>query len=256
MTAVAADVGAAGRATCVADIHAALRAAPVRDLDEIVDWPALVLAPHADDESLAFGGLIAEAVARGREVSVLVLTDGTGSHPNSLTWPPERLQAQRELEARAAVAILGLPADRIGFLGAVDTRAPHDGPELESLVARLGDLCRARGVRTVLTCWRHDPHCDHEAASILVARVCARLGLRHLEAPVWGWTLDAAAVVDSALPRAARFDVAAHRERKRRAIGAHLTQTTRLIDDSPAGFLLEPAMIALLDQPHEVLIEP
>ena len=90
-------------------MFAALRSLPVADYDAMTGAePVLVLAPHADDESCGCGGLIAEACARGREIAVTVLTDGTGSHPHSRAYPAPRLRALREAEAREAVAALGL----------------------------------------------------------------------------------------------------------------------------------------------------
>jgi LmbE family N-acetylglucosaminyl deacetylase len=41
--------------------------------------PFVLLAPHPDDETLGGGVLIAEAIAAGRDVHVLLLTRGTGS---------------------------------------------------------------------------------------------------------------------------------------------------------------------------------
>ncbi|MBV8400094.1 MAG: PIG-L family deacetylase, partial [Acetobacteraceae bacterium] len=112
-----------------ADVLAALRSLPIADYDAITGGePVLVLAPHADDESCGCGGLIAEACERGRSIAVAIVTDGVGSHPHSRAYPPPRLQAVRESEAREAVAALGLAADRLHFLGLPDTASPHEGP--------------------------------------------------------------------------------------------------------------------------------
>ena len=79
-------------------------------LDDIIGGgTCLILAPHPDDESLGCGGLIAACVAAGRPPLVAVLTDGAGSHPNSRTYPPDRLRAVRAQEVRTAVGMLGLP---------------------------------------------------------------------------------------------------------------------------------------------------
>ena len=51
--------------------------------------------------------------------------------------------------------------------------------------------------------------------------------------------------------RQVMFDVAAVLEAKRAAITAHLTQTTRLIDDDPNGFRLTEAVIKRLATPTE-----
>ena len=47
----------------------------------------LIVAPHPDDESLGCGGAIALLRKFNLEVSILVLSDGTLSHPNSLKFP-------------------------------------------------------------------------------------------------------------------------------------------------------------------------
>src|SRR5690348_7882879 len=66
------------RTTLAADVLREIAALPVCDLDVVLNGrPALVLAPHPDDESLGCGGLLAEATSRGYYVHLAVLTDGT-----------------------------------------------------------------------------------------------------------------------------------------------------------------------------------
>jgi hypothetical protein len=77
---------------------------PVSSLEQhIGEGGLVVVAPHPDDESLGCGGLIAEARAEGRRTRVVVVSDGTGSHPASKAYPKERLRDLRENEARKAV---------------------------------------------------------------------------------------------------------------------------------------------------------
>jgi LmbE family N-acetylglucosaminyl deacetylase len=64
----------------------------------------LVIAPHADDETLGAGGTIARRVAEGHEVHVAIVT-GHGSEPHPL-WPRSLWDTIRG-EARAAMQILG-----------------------------------------------------------------------------------------------------------------------------------------------------
>ncbi len=91
---------------------------PFRRLRErLEDQPFIVIAPHPDDESLACGGLIAEACREGLRGKVVIVSDGAGSHPNSKAYPPDQLRALREEEARRAAAELGLGPEEIIFLG-------------------------------------------------------------------------------------------------------------------------------------------
>ena len=226
-------------------------ALPLADVDALLgQGGVLILAPHADDESLGCGGLIVELCARGRPPIVVVLTDGAGSHPNSRSHPPLRLRAVRQREAHDATAILGLPPDRLRFLGLRDTAAPLDGPEFAAAVVTLAGLARDHGCDVIAAPWRHDPHCDHVAAQ---AMACAS-GLRVLSYPVWGWTLPA----DTALPDAPvegwRLDITAHLPAKRRAIAAHASQYGDLIADDPTGFRLPSDLLAVFDRPYEVFL--
>ena len=64
------------------------------------DENVLILVPGPGDESLWCGGLIAESCRRGRPPFVMVLGDGTGSHPRSAEYPPDRLANLRDRETR------------------------------------------------------------------------------------------------------------------------------------------------------------
>jgi LmbE family N-acetylglucosaminyl deacetylase len=234
---------------------AAFREAPFYPVEAITGGaPILVLAPHPDDESLGFGGLIAGAVEQRTEVHVAVLTDGAASHPGSRTYPPERLKRLREAETCAAAAELGVDADRVVFLAAPDAAAPTGGPAFELLVGRLEQIIADRRIRLLLTTWRHDPHCDHAAAALLAAAVARATGVRSLAAPVWGWTLAEDHRLPGPIPAAMRLDITAHLAAKRRAITAHVSQTTDLIGDSADGFRIQPDFLAQFDRPWEVYI--
>jgi N-acetyl-1-D-myo-inositol-2-amino-2-deoxy-alpha-D-glucopyranoside deacetylase len=90
----------------------------------------LVIAPHPDDETLACGGLIHQAVAGGRLVRVVLLTNGDGfrrivggyrvhgDHDASDAFV--RLGTARAAEATAALGVLGVPASDVTFLGYPD----------------------------------------------------------------------------------------------------------------------------------------
>lgn len=89
----------------------------------------LVVAPHPDDESLAAGGQIQQALAAGAEVFVVFLTCGDGFEWDAMVLA-RRLSAspvamlelgeRRTGGAWAATAALGVAQDNIFFLGYPD----------------------------------------------------------------------------------------------------------------------------------------
>lgn len=237
------------------DVLRAMRSLPLGVPDDIArGQPVLILAPHADDESLGCGGLIAALCRLGNPPYVLVLTDGTGSHPGSASFPPARLKAVREAEAREAVRLLGLPLDRIGFAGHRDTAAPVDGPEFDQAVRDVAGMCKAQHIAAVLAPWQHDPHCDHEAAHLLAVAVVRDLGLPHWSYPVWGWTLPETADLAGLAPDGLRLDVGRDLELKMAAVAAHVSQYGGLITDDPAGFTLPRNLLQVFEQPFETFL--
>ncbi len=241
--------------TSAAAVRRRIEGLPLAGLDDIVGRePVLVLAPHPDDESLGCGGLIAAACGRGQAVHVLVLTDGTGSHPRSLRYPVPRLRALREQETRDAAAELGVSPDRVGFLGLRDAAAPGGGAPARAAAARIAERARAVGAATICTTWRHDPHRDHVAAARLGRRAAAAIGARLLSYPVWGWTLPPSWWLPDREVAGYRFDIAAWLPAKRRAIACHRSQTTAMIDDDPSGFRLLDDVLGIFAGPTEAFL--
>ncbi len=240
----------------VADIHSGWEKLPFANIEEIFGLGrTLILAPHPDDESLGCGGLIAASCRLGRAPLVVILTDGTGSHPASRKFPQATLRRLREREAAEALHRLGLDdPDALVFLGLRDTAAPHRGAEFVAVVDRLAQL--AEGCGTICAPWRHDPHCDHEAADRMARGVAARIGIRHLAYPVWGWTLPADTNLPEPRVRGWRLDISAVAAAKQHAIAAHRSQHGGVIHDDPAGFQLPASMLAHFRRAYEVFLEP
>lgn len=168
----------------------------------------LVVAAHADDELLAAGGLIQRAVSVGAEVWVVFGTNGDANRlaatiggkrllPRPADYIAEGVARQRE--AQRVLGRLGLPSDRIVFLGYPDRglmalasvrrdlgkpfvspytkvssspyqqsfrpRAPYTGADLlrdlEAMMTR---------VRPTIALTHHeaDRHGDHKALNLLV----------------------------------------------------------------------------------------
>lgn len=239
------------------DILAQMRELPIGRLDQITNGETImVLAPHPDDESLGCGGLIAQACALGHPPAIAILTDGTGSHLASPTYPPPRLRELREQEARQAVKILGLPPERIHFLGFRDTAAPTSGIAFACAVNAMVRLIRKYDCRILCAPWLHEPHSDHQAAHIIARSAASMTKARLFSYLIWGCTLS----VDAALPDSRvdgwRLDISEQLARKGRAIAAHLSQCTDLISDDPEGFRLPSDLLsAITNWPYEVYLD-
>ena len=241
----------------VDELLSAAQQFPFRSLREALeDRPFIVVAPHPDDESLGCGGLIADACRRGLRAKVIVVSDGAGSHPNSKAYPPDRLVAIRAQEARRAGEELGLKPEDMLFLGLPDRFVPCEGEDAERAIDAIVDCVREIGAASLFVSWRHDPHCDHEASYRIARQVQRRAGeVRLFEYVVWGHMLPPTTEVD---PIRSGFRIRIDPdalEKKRRAIAAHRSQTSDLIDDDPAGFLFSQIERAHFELPYEFFLE-
>lgn len=240
--------------------------APLCISETLTQWGrTLVVAPHPDDESLGCGGAIALLRQQQRPVHVLFVSDGSMSHPQSKKYTTEARSALREQEAKNALGYLKVASSDITFLRLPDTRvptAPNSGERsayFDKAVERVQQCLEATHPDTVLVPWRRDPHGDHRATwQLLRAAVDAYEDpIRWLEYPVWVWTSSE----PTDLPTAAdgswfKINVRSVIDQKQRAIAAHLSQTTPLIDDDPDGFTLSPDMIGYFIRGYEYYLEP
>ena len=235
----------------------ALRTSPLTTISELTGGtPFVVLSPHPDDETLGAGGLIAQARATEQDVDVIVVTDGSGSHPRSIEYPRQRLVDLRYAEVHKAGLALGLPSDRITFLGLPDTAVPKSGPAFDNAVEKTLTVILRSKADTLFVTWEKDPHCDHEASAELakaVRRICPALKLWAY--PIWGWHLKPTAETDQPPAKAVRIDISEYTDRKREAIDAHASQMTDLIGDDPDGFRFDQKSLAPFLGPYEYFIE-
>ncbi|MDU0315845.1 bifunctional PIG-L family deacetylase/class I SAM-dependent methyltransferase [Phycicoccus sp. M110.8] len=226
-----------------ADVARARPAEVLGDVDNLV-----VLAAHPDDETLGCAGLVSAASAAGVPVTVVVATLGESSHPASRTHTAGQLAARREEEVRCAVGEVAAAA-RVEVLRLPDGRLEDHEAELAAALARV-----VKGSGTLLLApWRHDGHCDHEAAGRVAAGVAASAGARLLEYPVWLWHWGT--------PEGAPWgEVLAvdlspeHVTARRAALGLHASQTAPLSDEPGDEVLLGPHVLAHFDRPFEAYL--
>jgi len=228
--------------------------------ETVIDWgKTLVVAPHPDDESLGCGGAIVLLRKFGNEVTVLTVSDGALSHPNSKKFPALKLRDLRERETIAALNILGVSEDKITFLRFPDGSVPGElSDDFAAAVTIVRNHLAKISPQTILLPWRRDPHPDHLASWQIVKAAIIECGgdYRVLEYPIWLW--ERAENAD--LPRERNIKI--HRLKindatvqKQLAIRAHASQITGLIDDDPGGFHLSAEVLAHFDVPFEVYFE-
>ena len=233
------------------------RTAPVaswRDLT--LGEPILVIAPHADDETLGCGGLIAESARKGIGISVAVMTDGSRSHPNSKTHNSAAIRDLREKEVRAALDALGAFDAEILFLRRSDGYLASEGDDAERCADVLADLIERQGIGTMFVTWGDDPHPDHKAAYQISRLVAARRpATRHFAYPIWGLTLAADERLTTPSKPALRYEIRLTKARKLAAIECFDTQLGGVIDDDPDAFRLSDEDIERFSQDFETFID-
>ena len=236
----------------------AISSLPVKPINHLLSYRQVaVVAPHPDDETLGCGGAIALLRQHHIPVQVLVISDGTQSHPSSKRFPAEKLRALRESEAVSALEILGVAADSVTFFRWPDTAVPQLGErDFLKAVEQCDRLLQSISPDLLLIPWQFDQHCDHQATWQIVQHCLQAWSPppRQLMYSIWG---DRAAGL-STLPAGEtgwRLDISQVEDTKRQAVMAHRSQTTDLIDDDPNGFRLTAAMLNNLISPYETYLE-
>ena len=233
-------------------------ALPVRDISTIDRQRVLIVAPHPDDETLGCGGSIALLCRKGYDVNVLVISDGTGSHPNSPKYPAPALQSIRSQETIAALAILGVDRSAISFLNLKDGAIPTiTAPTFPAAKARCQKYLSRILPDTIFIPWRSDPHPDHRATWQLIQAAILSLGIapQLIEYPIWDW--DPLQRQPANLTQIAgwRLEIGDVLDLKLQAIAIYKSQLGQLIDDDPDGFCLTAELLTNFTRPWEVYFE-
>ena len=210
----------------------------------------VVVAAHPDDESLGAGALIAEAAQRGIPVTVIIVTDGAASHPDSPTTTPEELRRMRTAEALLAVHRLS-PDAEAHLLAFPDGAVAENR---EAIRTAIGDLLPDTAGTTdtgtagpdasvlLVAPWRGDGHADHTVVGEICAEFALAASVDLLEYPIWLWHW---AAPDDALVPWSRFVALSPRgdalARKQNAVDAYASQAEPLSDQpGDEAMLLEP----------------
>jgi len=202
----------------------------VSDEPAVRTGPVLAVFAHPDDAEICAGGALTAWAAAGREVHLLVLTNGDrGSNDPGVSRAD--LAATRLAETEAAAAIMGLAGVRVLSI--------HDG-ELQNIPAvREAVVRRVREVRaeTVLSCDptsvffenRYYNHSDHRMAGwVALDSVYPGSGNPHFFSEHLGEGLGVQEVADVWLGWSndpnRTIDISGHMQTKIDALAAHASQ--------------------------------
>lgn len=146
--------------------------------------PAIVFAPHPDDEVLGCGGTIALKALAGASLRVVVMTDGRTSHASFIDT--STLVDLRRTEAIDASTRLGLAPSDCDFLEFEDGRLRDNA---DAARRRVVDLLRTHEPEQVFVPHRRDRLADHVATCEIVTDAVREFGrpVTVLEYPVWLW---------------------------------------------------------------------
>ena len=213
--------------------------------------PLLILSARPGDECLGTASLIAAAVRGGHPPFVLVITDGTASHPNSRSHPAGTLRRLREREARRGLAVLGLSATQIGFLGLPDGGIPLAGAAFDAVVTSIASLAIRSNVSCILSSWPFDADPDHDAVHAMGAAAAREAGVRHVSYVV---NRPGEPPLPCPAPAYASMVDPDDLIRKRAALAEHRSQYGNVIIDDPSARPWQnPADAALA---AEILLDP
>jgi LmbE family N-acetylglucosaminyl deacetylase len=233
-------------------------ALPICNIHTIKRQRVLIVAPHPDDETLGCGGAISLLCRQGYDVNVLIVSDGTGSHPNSQKYPAPKLRWTRSQETLTALAILGVKPWAVTFLHLKDGAIPTvTAPKFHAAKVRCCNYLQATMPDTIFVPWRRDPHPDHRATWQLIQAAILSLGMmpQVIEYPIWDWDIAQQTTADLSQITGWRLDIQSVVKQKTQAIESYRSQLGQLIDDDPHGFCLNAEMLVNFTRPWEVYFE-
>lgn len=123
---------------------------------------ALVIAAHHDDETISCGGLIRKLSKAGKEVTVIIVTDGKTGVDHSLKYSVSSIELVRKQEFMKAAEILGI--SKVMFLHEKCQEVTYSKRILHKLI----EIIRESRPCAIFTHDYDDKHIDHKNVNLIV----------------------------------------------------------------------------------------
>lgn len=204
---------------------------------EGLSGPMLVVAPHADDETLGCASAMLRARRSGRRVCVVIVSDGSQSIHSAII-SPQQLAALRVQEAVAAVGVLELSSEDVSFLGFPDSRLADSTAEIAAAIL---DNILSLAPAEIYVPYGIDGHQDHRAVAAAVDLLVAagKIACPIYEYPVWFWPWQALrhVAMPARLMRLRKVSTAGCLSKKRQAMLSYRSQCENITGEADAWFL-------------------
>lgn len=141
---------------------------PYAATDHVAPGPALVLAPHPDDEVLGCAGAILRHGAAGERVTVIIFSDGEAGRAADEPRTADEFRQLRRAESRAAAQVLGYGEPV--FWGLPDRGLDYGEP----LIRRVLEAIDATQAAVVYAPSLTEMHPDHRALAMIAAEAVRR----------------------------------------------------------------------------------
>ena len=213
----------------------------------------VIVAPHPDDETLGCGGLIAACAQLNIAVTIVAVTNGECSHPQSKTWTQQRLAQVRCEEQRLALQTLGLASPPVIRLNLPDGQVALQSADVLSYArVELYALVRQYERASVFVTSPSDDHPDHRACAALVATVAAHVhGLQVFHYSVWPTATEDNSKHAPPGDNRWQLDIRPALHRKASAIACHRSQRGLVVSDDPQGFCMPESLLRRALASHE-----
>jgi LmbE family N-acetylglucosaminyl deacetylase len=198
-----------------------------------------VVSPHPDDETLGAGGLIYTCAELGYEITVILVTDGEGSRPDT-----HNLAERRALELRTALMRLAPDGAHVVRLCLPDGKVAASESQLVKRLLRTVPLDS-----TLVAPYEQDGDSDNAATSRACQAAARKLGIQCVRYPLWAWDrLRPADLRSRPLVRLSLSEAA--RRAKKQAIECYQSQT----ESRPGSSVVPARMRPYFERPYEVFL--